>query len=292
MLKVTITANDSPVTIQDPRPVTQNNTEQAVVSVAPSTTREMIMQWGQLERIQKQLTDLANLDLLSFVIEPVGTADGVAAFAEQNASLDSPSIDGIDNGGLAITAAGDSFDIYGNNLLGDQVQASATIAADTSAGSVLLEALNPGYSGNLYDFTVVDSGSGGLAVSHSTVSGRIVISIDLGGSTTETCTTVAAAVDSDMAGLVKATVVDTGSTVISTEQAVTAFTGGTGGTGIAVYLGGLACTVDAIDVSADPQHKVTVTSPDVTGYGLAAGDTAVLKVVSNTKLSTATLTLA
>ena len=292
MLKVTITANNSPVTIQDPRPVTQNNTEQAVVSVSPNTTREMIMQWGQLERIQKQLTDLANLELLSFVIEPVGTADGVAAFAEQNESLDAPSISGVDNGGAAITAAGDTFDIYGNNLLGDQVQASATIAADTAAGSVLLEALNPGYSGNLYDFEVVDSGSGGLAATHSTVDGRIVMSIDLGGSTTETCTTVAGAINTDMAGLVLATVVDTGSTVISTEQDVTPLTGGTGGTGIAVYLGGLACTVDAIDVSADPQHKVTVTSPDVTTYGLAAADTAVLKVVSNSKVTTATMTLA
>jgi len=290
MLKVTITAYDSPVTIQDPRPVTQNNNEQAVVSVAPNTTREMIMQWGQLERIQSQLTALANLSLISFVIEPVGLADGVSEFAEQNANLDSPSIDGVDNGGAAITVAGDTFDIYGNKLLGGQVQASATVAADTSAGSVLLESLNPGYAGNLYDFEVVDSGSGGLAVTHSTVAGRIVISIDLGGSTSETCTGVGSAIDTDMAGLVKATVVGTGSTVISTEQDVTPLTGGIG-TGISVALAGFACTVDAIDISADPLHKITVTSPAVGGYGLAAGDTAVLKVVSNTKMTTANLTL-
>ena len=290
MLKVTITANDSPVTIQDPRPVTQNNNEQAVVSVLENTTREMVMQWGQLERIQGQLTALANLGLLSFVIEPVGVAGGVAEFAEQNANLDAPSIDGVDNGGAAITVAGDTFDVYGANLLGGQVQASATVAADTALGSVLLEALNPGYAGNLYDFEVVDSGSGGLAVTHSTVDGRIVISIDLGGSTTEDCTGVAAAINTDMAGLVFATVVDTGSTVISTEQAVTPLTGGIG-TGLTVFLAGIACVVDAIDITGAPQYKITVTSPAVGGFGLAAGDTAVLKVTSNNKVVTTNLTL-
>ena len=290
MLKVTITAYDSPVTIQDPRPVTQNNNEQAVVSVLQNTTREMIMQWGQLERIQSQLTSLSALDLISFVIEPVGVTDGVAEFAEQNENLDAPAIDGVDNGGAAITVAGDTFDIYGANLLGGQVQASASIAADTVAGSVLLESLNPGYAGNLYDFEVVDSGSGGLAATHSTVSGRIVMSVDLGGSTTETCTTVAGAINTDMAGLVFATVVGTGSTVISTEQAVTPLTGGIG-TGMSVSLAGIACVVDAIDTSGAPQYKLTVTSPAVGGFGLAAGDTAILRVTSNTKVATANLTL-
>lgn len=290
MLKVTITAYDSPVTVQDPRPVTQNNNEQAVVSVLPGTTREMIMQWGQLERIQGQLTALANLDLISFTIEPVGLADGVSEFAEQSDGLDSPAIDGVDNGGAAITAAGDTFDIYGANLLGGQVQASASIIADTVAGSVLLESLNPGYAGNLYDFEIVDSGIGGLAATHSTIDGRIVMSIDLGGSGAETCTTVAGAINTDMAGLVAATVVGVGATVVSTLVAATPLTGGIG-TGMAVMLAGIACTIDAIDITGAPQYKLTVTSPAVSGFGLAAGDTAVLRVTSSTKVATATLTL-
>ncbi len=290
MLKVTITAYDSPVTVQDPRPVTQNNNEQAVVSVEPNTTREMIMQWGQLERIQGQLTALANLNLIAFTIEPVGLADGVSEFAEQSEGLDSPAIDGIDNGGAAITVAGDSFDIYGANLLGGQVQADASILADTVAGSVLLESLNPGYAGNLYDFEVVDSGSGGLAATHSTIDGRIVMSIDLGGTTTEDCDAVVVVVNADMAGLVKATAVGVGATVVSTIAAVTPLTGGIG-TGVTVMLAGIACVVDAIDISGAPQYKVTVTSPALGGYGLAAGDTAVLRVTSNTKVATATLTL-
>lgn len=285
MLKVTITAYDSPVTVQDPRPVTQNNAEQAVVSVQPNTSRELIMQWGQLERIQAQLSDLAALDLCSFTIEPAG----VAEFAEQNQNLDAPSIDGVDNGGAAITAAGDTFDIIGTELLGGQVMASASVLGDTVAGSVFCEVLNPGYDGNLFDVQVTDVGAGGLAVSSSVVDGRTVIDVNLGGSAAETCTTVAGAINTALAGVVQATVVGVGGTAITTVQAVTAFTGGVG-VGMSVHFGGLACTVDAIDASAAPIYTVTVTSPSVAGF-LAAGDTAVLKVRSNDKVATANLTL-
>ncbi len=288
MLKVTITAYDSPVTVQDPRPVTQNNNEQAVVSVQENTSREMLMQWGQLERIQQQLTDLSALNLCSFVIEPAG----VAEFAEQNANLDAPSIDGVENGGAAITAAGNvGVNVIGNELLGGQVMASVSVVADTVAGSVLLDVLNPGYDGNLFDFEVVDSGGGGLAVTSSVIDGRTVISIDLGGSGTETCTTVAGAIATAMAGVVQATVVGVGATVISTLADVTPFTGGIG-TGLSVLFGGVACTVTAIDISAAPVYTVTVTTPDVaTALTLAAGDTAVLKLRSNDKVATANLTL-
>lgn len=285
MLKVTITAYDSPVTVQDPRPVTQSNAEQAVVSVQPNTSRELIMQWGQLERIQGQLSDLAALDLCSFVIEPAG----VAVFAEQDQNLDAPSIDGVDNGGAAIAAAGDTFDIIGTELLGGQVMASASVLGDTVAGSVLCEVLNPGYDGNLFDIKVVDTGGGGLATSVAVVDGRTVITVDLGGSAAETCTTVAGDINTVMAGIVQATVVGVGATGITTVQALTAFTGGEG-LGLSVHFGGLACTVDAIDISAAPIYTVTVTSPSVAGF-LAAGDTAVLKVRSNNKVATATLTL-
>jgi hypothetical protein len=287
MLKVTITAYDSPVTVQDPRPVTQNNTEQAVVSVQPNTTREMLMQWGQLERIQQQLTDLAALNLCTFAIEPAG----VAQFAEQNENLDAPSIDGVDAGGAGVTIAGKAIAIVGTNLLGGQEMASSSVAADTVDGSVLMEVLNPGYDGNLYDFEVVDSDSGGLVVTPVAVGDRTVISIDLGGSGTEDCTGVADAINTAMAGLVQAAVVGTGATVISTLQAVTAFLGGVG-TGISVLFGGIACTVSAIDGSAAPIYTVSVSTPDVASLGLAAGDTAVLKVRSNDKVATANLTLA
>ena len=288
MLKVTITAYDSPVTVQDPRPGTLNNNEQAVVSVLENTTREMLMQWGQLERIQQQLTDLSALGLCSFVIEPAG----VAEFAEQNTNLDAPSIDGVENGGLAITAAGNvDVKVIGNELLGGQSMASAFVAGDTAAGKILLEVLNPGYAGNLFDFEVVDSGSGGIAVSSSVISGRTVVSIDLGATTTETCTSIAADITTALGDVLQVSVIGTGSTVISELQAVTAFTGGVG-TGLSALFGGVACTITHIDTASPPIYTVTLTTPDVaTALGLAAGDTAVLRVRSNDKVATANLTL-
>ena len=285
MLKLTITTYDAGVTVQDPKPVTATGDDQAVISVGPNDTHEMLMQWGQLERLQGQLTDLANQGFLTFVIEP---AD-VAEFAEQYQNLDAPSIDGVDNGGAAITAAGDTFDIIGNELLAGQVRASASVLGDTVAGSVLLEDLNPSYAGNLYDVEVVAVGSGAATCAHAVVDGRTVITVNLKDTTTETCTTIAALIAADMAGLVQATVVGVGATVISTVQAVTPFTGGIG-LGLNVLFGGLACTVDAIDASGAPIYVLTVTSPSVAAF-LAAGDTAVLKVRSNDKVTTANLTL-
>jgi len=288
MLKVTITTFDAGVTVQDPKPVTTTKDDQAVISVDPNDSREMIMQWGQLERIQGQLTNLAAAGFCTFVIEPVGTADGVAEFAEQVQNADAPIIDAIDNGGAAIALAGDTFDVVGTNLLGGQVQASATIAADTAAGSVLLEDLNPSYDGNFYDFEVVDSGGGGLAVTSSVVSGRTVIEVDLGGSGSETCTGVTSAINTAMAGLVFATAVGVGSTVVSTIQAVTAFTGGIG-LGFSVALAGIACTVNSIDITSAPVIKVNVTNPSLAGVGVTADDSVTLSVRANDKLATASI---
>ena len=117
MLKLSITAFDSPVTVQDPKAVTQSNDQQAVISVDAGDTKTILMQWNQLERIQAQLTSLADLDLCTFSIEPGGT--DVAEFAEQNQNADAPSIDGVENGGAAITAGGNAdVDVFGTNLMG------------------------------------------------------------------------------------------------------------------------------------------------------------------------------
>ncbi len=291
MLKVTITTFDSPVTVQDPRPTSQTALDQAVVSVEPNDVREMIMQWGQLERIQAQLTDLAALDLITFTIEPVTAVDGVAEFAEQNQNIDAPAIDVIDNGGAGITVGGDSFDIVGTNLLGGQVRANASVAGDTALGSILLEDLNPSYDGNLYDVEVIIDGAGVAICTHAVVDGRTLITVNLRAAGAETCTTIAALINADMAGLVQATVVLAGATTITTVQAVTPFVDGAG-TGLSVTLAGLACVVNTIDESAAPIFTVNVTSPDVSGTGGAAGDSASLVVRAYNKVAQASTVLA
>lgn len=283
MLKVTLTANDSPITVQDPRPVNQANNEQGTYSVQPNTTREMIMQWGQLERISGQLDALAAAGLGSFSIESAGGS----SFAEQADAVDNPAIDLVD--GAVLAAGGSTPDLVGTNLLAGQVQASASVVGDTTAGSVLLECLNPGYDGNLYDVEVVDSGSGGLSSAVATVDGREVVTVDLGGAATATCTTVAASLATTLAGLAQATVVGTGATAITTVQAVTAFTGGEG-TGLSITLAGAACTVSAIDLSGAPIEVISLAAtPAVTGG--AAADIARLRVRSNAKEDVASVVL-
>ena len=43
MLKLSVTAKDSPVNIQDPRPVHNTGDEQASYTVQPGETKEMVM---------------------------------------------------------------------------------------------------------------------------------------------------------------------------------------------------------------------------------------------------------
>lgn len=296
MLKVTITTYNSGITVQDPKPVTATSADSAVVSMVPNETKEMIMQWGQLERIQSQLSDLAALGVLSFVIEPVGIADGVAEFAEQPGNMDAPAIDGFSNGAAAtITAVGDTFDIIGDNLMGGQVQAGGRLLSILSTAYVQITLLNPGHAGNLYDLQIVDSGAGGLAVTStlSATTGRTLVEVDLGGSATETVTGVTAAVDAVISAVALVTAVGVGTTVISALQAVTPLTGGIG-TGISIKLGGLVCTLDAVDISAAPVAALTVTSPDLTAapVAFAAADVVQLKVRSNEKEATLSAVLA
>ena len=59
---------------------------------------------------------------------------------------------------------------------------------------------------------------------------------------------------------------------------------------MSVLLAGLACIVEAIDITADPIHVLTLATPDITALGLAAGAPLTLQVRSNSKLATATLT--
>lgn len=370
MVKLSITAINTSVTVQDPRAVTQSNEEQAVISVEAGDTKEVSMQWQQLERIAEQLTQLAALGFCTFNVD----ASGGPAFVEQADSIDNPSLDVVPGG---IAAAGSTgVNLTGANLLAGQVQASATLDGDTVAGSILLEDLNPGYAGNLKDVQVVDTasgaptkaslsidasggtgtvdieatiagtsgnlidveivdtasgglavssavvsgrtvitadlggdtptcttlaaaidaisgvdaaaggtasdtfttavalapltgGTGGLAVSSTVVDGRTVITVDLGGTTAETCTSVAAAMNTVLAGVVKATVVGTGSTVFSTLQALKAFTGGEG-TGLSITIAGVPCTITAINMAGTPLAEViTISTPNLSGTASA-----------------------
>ena len=289
MLKVTITALSGPVTIQDPKPVSQTSSSQAVITVEAGTPASWTMQWQQLERIRDQLADLAALGLCTFAIE---SAD-VPSFAEEAMYDEGPRIDSIDNGGAGLAiAGGDTPLVAGNELLAEQELANAIVLADTIAGSVLLRATNPGYDGNTIDFEVVDSLGGGLAVTTAVAAGRRNIEIDLGGSAVETVTTVAAAVNAlaGLAGIVEAIEVGVGATVVSTLQDTTAFTGGVG-QGLTVLFCGVACPVTNIDITGDPIIVLTLDTPAAPA-GLAAVDIGTITVRAGNKITSAAVVLA
>lgn len=280
MLRVTATIKDRPCTIQDPYPP-----KGFVKNFEPSGTESVDMQWDQFERLAPQLNALVAADFLTYI---VATTDGPAV-TEQSDSPGNPSLDYAEPG--IITAAVDVLLITGNKLLAGQVVAEYTLPADTVAGDVLIEAVNPGGSGNLIDVEIIDSAGGGLAIATAVVVGRTVISIDLGGSAGETCTTVAAIINnaaSDTYGLVHATVVGVGATAITALTALAPLTGGVG-SGMSITLAGLPCIVVSIDQSGAPVIAITLATPALTGLSLATDDMLKLEVRSYGKLTDITL---
>lgn len=281
MLRITATVGNRPCTIQDPRPP-----QGFVKNFTPDAVESIDMQWDQFERLCPQLNALVAADFLTYII---ATTDGPAA-TEQADSPGNPSLDYAEPG--VITAASMALVITGNKLLAEQVQASATVDSDdTPTGSVLLEAVNPGGQGNLIDVEVIDSAGGGLTVATAVVDGRTVITIDLGGSAGETCTTVAAIVNnpaSDTYGLVQATVVGVGGTGITAIMALVPLTGGVGA-GMSITLAGLPCVVVSIDKTGDPIIVITLATPVLTPLSLATNDRLKLEVRAYGKLTDITL---
>lgn len=281
MLRITVTTYDSPCTIQDPRPP-----KGRVINFEPNDVKSFDVQWDEMERLGTQLDALAAAGFLTYV--PAGTEG--QSLVEQADSPGNPVVDYAAPG--TITAASLSLAITGNRLLAGQVVAEATVESDdTPTGSVLLEAVNPGAQGNRYDVQIIDSLAGGLTVAVATVDSREVITIDLGGSAAETCTTVAALINNAVSatyGMVHATVVGVGATGVTALQAVTAFTGGVG-SGMSITLAGLPCTVVSIDQTGAPIIEITLATPSLVALGLATGDKLKLEVRSGGKLTDVTL---
>jgi hypothetical protein len=280
MLRITATIKDRPCTIQDPFPP-----QGFVKNFTPNAVESFDVQWDQLERLAPQLNALVAQDFLTYI---VATTDGPSV-TEQSDSPGNPSLDYAEPG--VITAVSLSLVLTGNKLLGNQVVAEHTIPGDTVAGSVLVEAVNPGGQGNDIDVEVVDTLGGGLTVAVNVVDGRQVITIDLGGSAAETCTTVAALINNPASatyGLVQATAVDAGATAIATIRALAPLTGGVG-SGMSITLAGLPCTVVSIDQSGAPTIAITVATPALGPLGLATGDKLKLELRSDGKYTDVTL---
>ena len=285
MIRLVLTTVSEQVTVQDPNPSSATPESTSVINVAANTTKNVDMPWGQLERIRPQLDALEAMGLVTFSVESTGDA----AYADQADAAGNPVIDYTAIG--AISGVTQSVVLTGTNLLGEGSIASVSVAGDTVAGSVTVEAATPGNTGNLIDVVVTNTGLGGLAVSVAVVLGRTVVTVNLGGSVAETCATVAAIINNPASatyGVVFATVVGAGGTAITVGRALAHLTGGTG-TGMAVTLGGVSCTVLNVNVSADPIIVVTLLTPSLPFLLATEGAPLNLQLRSNGKATNVTI---
>jgi hypothetical protein len=159
---------------------------------------------------------------------------------------------------------------------------------------VLVQSSMPGGAGNLIDVVVVKT-AGALSASVAVVDGRTVVTVDLGASGTEDCDSVAGIINNALSGtygIVFATVVGVGATVVNTPQDLQPLVGGIGA-GLTITLAGVPCLILGIDTSGAPAVvKISIETGDYSSLSLATGAPIVLQLRSNNKLSTATLTAA
>jgi len=171
-------------------------------------------------------------------------------------------------GGTAVSLAAlpASADLAGTGFLQGQTKATATIGTGTA--ELAFTATRPGEPGNDITVEIVDSASGGLAVS---VTGTD-IEIDKGGGSDDAdAVKVALDADADIANLIVTVSGGAGEPAVTAQ---TALTGGVG-EGVNVYVNGIAQNVDG----AVTDTALPLVIADLTGA--ANGDAAVLQVESD-----------
>lgn len=276
-LSVTVPSGGAPVAIQDNFP-----TEGPfVMEVATNSTSTANISFQQLGRISDQLKALYEAEAITFTLTAITGTD----IWKQEADLAGlPEIYSVNE---SITIGGETgVLLQGYKLLGGQTQAYADQGnyAGAVADSLRIWSILPGQDGNAYSVKTIDSTSGGL---HFHLVGSL-LTIDLGGATS-TAATVAHALNSDAVG---ATFIAEHGAAGGTTYAIhdeVQFAHGTG-TGLSVTCCGVACTVTAIDVSATPLEKITVTTPDISTKGTDNGYAKIVLRVGEKKTDIQTLT--
>lgn len=236
MPKLTITALNSDVNIQDPYPAEG----QFSLKVAAGQTKTVdFLHWAQFQRIGPQLATLEAAHKLTYHV-------GVSPLDSrpQEADLEGlPNIDYLDQPTIAV-AGQVGLKLYGPKLEGyGQIFATLDLgnrAIDIDA-VVEVRALLPGYDGNKYSVEVVDTGGGGLTVAVAVDK----ITVDQGGSGSD-ATTVAAAINAHVTAktMVFCSVPGTGANVVAVKTE-TNLAGGVG-SGVTLTCGGFPCTITAI----------------------------------------------
>jgi hypothetical protein len=276
-LSVTVPSGGAPVVIQDAFP-----TEGPfVLEVATNSTSTANISFNQLERVSDQLKALYEAEAITFTLTAITGSD----IWKQEADLAGlPEIYSVNE---SITIGGETgVALQGYKLLGGQVQAYADQGNYTgsSTAAIRIKAILPGQDGNAYTVTTIDSTGGGL--SFALVGNDLTI--DLGGAT-NTAAQVATALNSDAVGATfYAVPYGAGGTTFAIHDEVQFANGA--GTGLSVSCCGVACTVTAIDISATPLEKITVTTPDIGTKGTNNGYAKITLRVGEKKSDIVTLT--
>ncbi len=270
MPKLTITALSSDVNVQDPYP----SEGQLAIRVKAGTTSVLdYIHFAQLQRMSPQLVALEAAAKIEYSIE-VSDQDSRA----QEADLEGlPNIDYIDSPTIAV-AGQTGIKMFGPVIEGyKQLFATLDLGDRVAAinSAIAIRSLLPGYDGNKYSVEVVDSGSGGLAVSVTLDK----VSVNLGGATSDG-TTVTAAINAEATAktMVFATALGTGAGTVVV-QAEASLEGGLG-SGILITCGGFPCVITAI-VTGTPT-EITFDVPALSP--IVATDIMSLQLRSNAKM--------
>lgn len=272
MLKLSVTTpvGGGPVVIQDQFPTEGP----LVLEVATNATATINLSFTQLGRIASQIQSLFEAGAITFTLTAIS---GNQTWIQES---DLAGLPDIYSASESITIGGETGCVlYGYNLVAGQVCAHADLFVTGAAANtgVVVRAILPGQDGNDYTVTAVDTTSGGL----SAILTASDLLVDFGGAS-HTATEVAAIINGSVTAspVFVATAGGNGSGNVAV-QAETALAGGTG-QGLTVSCCGLACTVTALDVSASPIDKLTITTPDL-GTLAANNGYAKIKVRSGEK---------
>jgi hypothetical protein len=272
MLKLSVTtpSGGGPVVIQDQFP-----TEGPLVLEVPTNSTATInLSFPQLGRIAPQIQSLVESGAITFTLTAIS---GTQTWIQES---DLAGLPEIYSASESITIGGETGTIlYGYNLVAGQVCAHADLFVLGAAANtgVVVRSILPGQDGNAYTVTAVDTTSGGLS---AVLTGSDLV-VDFGGAS-HTATEVTAAINGSVTAspVFIATAGGNGSGNVAL-QAETQLAGGTG-SGLSVSCCGLACTITALDVSASPVDKITITTPDL-GTLAANNGYAKIKVRSGEK---------
>lgn len=278
MLKLSVTTpvGGGPVVIQDQFPTEGP----LVLEVATNATATINLSFTQLGRIASQIQSLFEAGAITFTLTAIS---GNQTWIQES---DLAGLPDIYSASEPITIGGETGCIlYGYNLVAGQVCADADLFVTGAAANtgVNVRSILPGQDGNDYTVSAVDTGGGGLA---AVLTGSDLV-VDFGGAA-HTATLVAAAINGSVSAspVFVATAGGNGAGNVAA-QAETQLAGGTG-SGLTVSCCGLACTVTALDISASPTDKLTITTPDL-GTLAANNGYAKIKLRSGEKTSDITV---